>query len=262
MKSFTGKHLIIGVAILLSIPISFKGQNAFDFNRYSHKLGSGITAGTGFIINKDGSYYLVSALHVLIKDTLSDDFLVQVPSYEQCRQSLRIYKYGNQASNSINDLVHLKALSNRDIYFSYIKLSESVALDLAVIKIKDPSEYIKNFSLDFNDIDTSIRIKRNQILKTVGFPYSQSIPYILDSKKTSKKHMRKFEKRYSFYFPAKDSLEGMSGSPVYDVSSKKRPLVKGMLFLSGKRNNKYYGFVIYAKYLAELIYKIDNPGRE
>lgn len=255
-------YVVFFSILFLSITsMKINAQSKFDFNHHSFKLLTFDISksyyplgGTGFVIKKDENYYLISALHLFAKDTLYKDVWRMIPTLALSKKDLVIQKYNKPWVMIHNE--ELIQYTRSDVAFKYhwILIDSTKALDLGVIKLKSPEKDITDFAIPFEQLDADTEVTNADGVVS-GFPGRSDSTFVFKTDLNSSSS--KPDKVYFFEITCPPNLEGMSGSPVYTSVKSDLPVIKGVFVGQTSYRNKFYGTVLYAKYVRDLILKIE-----
>ena len=258
MKIYAACFFILFFSVFL---VKVCAQCKFDFNQHSFKLLTFDISksyyplgGTGFVIKKDDNYYLISALHLFSKDTLYKDAWRMIPTLALSKKDLVIQKYNKPWVMIHNEELLQYNQSDVNIKYHWILIDSTKALDLGVLKLRSPEKDITDFAIPFDQLDADTEVTNVDGLVS-GFPGRSDSTFVFETHLNSSTSTP--DKIYFFEISCPPNLEGMSGSPVYTSVKSDQPKIKGVFVGQTTYRNKYYGTVLFAKYVRDLILQIE-----
>lgn len=218
------KHCLL-LFIFYIISIYSFSQNLINDSliNYSYKIqginritNQHVNAGTGFIIKYNYNYFIVTNYHVLTgKDPLSR---LKLSNLTDTCTSI-IINFRNKVDTGFKKLVMNLFDSSGTKLFSLYHGHQDSLLDIAVLPIfsEDFPPDIKEYFIDYNNIDSTTNYQPSKTIFIVGFPFGKMknkwMPTIIKCKSV-REIMDGFFVSPHFSFDS-STIEGMSGSPIY-----------------------------------------------
>lgn len=218
------------------------------------KDGNYYQSGTALFIKHKEDYYAVTAKHCFING--STQVGKTLPTIENTNEEA-----GFTNLNIFGEvtLLHKEKLHNGRVpLFNvfYTDEGQATAIDVAALKLTNPSNDVRSISIDSNCLDNSGAIFYHHNLAITGFPsYAEDKEDNIITNFESKEIQEILGKEHNYYFlmPSNKNLRvtsiaGFSGSAILDLNTKK---IIGFVVGENKETNHIYG--IYAKYMSELL---------
>lgn len=209
--------------------------------------------GTGFIINKDDNYFLITAKHVFFPSSTLKDY--SMPNFEGSFKTVKILNQ-TDFSEIHNELIIDE--KNKKLHYKTFNLDTMKSLDLAVLKLFNPDECIKQTAIPFSDLNNDCNISYKSNLKLEGFPsrkenhyssvshyYPKNIQILLDSASL-----------YYFIIDIEEKMNGVSGGPIVEMNGEESLKIAG-IFVGQNSLLPKFGYGIFAYYIRKTIEKFE-----
>ena len=211
-------------------------------------------SGSGFVVVTDSGYYLVTACHLVYKDsTIRINF--PIPTLSQSNEVITIH-----SSNNIDSIIHTQDLidkTSKKLLYKYYPIDSSHALDLVILKLDNPPVRVKNYAIPIWLLDTSRNRISGDTCIVLGFPATHK--RVLAIKGFALPGVYKgIGFKYVFNLTSMNHMQGASGSPVFVTT--KNEIKLGGIFIGEffiSESAPSIGFAIYAVYIIELIARFE-----
>lgn len=215
--------------------------------------GNYFQSGTAIFIKNISDFYAATAKHCFINN--STQFEKTIPTLSNACDEMS-FMTGLDTSGKVN-LLHRERLHDGErLLFNTYYINENQAIDIAALKLSNPSDDVKGMSIDSDYLDNSGVINYDSNLQISGFPsYSEDIEDTIITN-FAPEHIQEMldgDKEHYFIMLSNTdlsakSLAGFSGAPILDTDSQK---IIGFVAGENKKVNMIYG--IYAKYMTECL---------
>ena len=213
--------------------------------------GSDSYRGTGFIINRKGILYLVTAKHLVLPLSTQKDYTL--PTFENSLEEIKILNTTNF------EVIHQESLLDyelKEIKFKFFNRDSDKALDIAVIKLNNPNKLLISESIPFNQLAKKKSIKYEKSLKIYGHPSKNDGLHIATANYIAKDYQEMLgnDKKYFFILEGEMNLKGMSGGPIFTFDKSGKNKIIG-IFVGQNNKLKTLGYGIYSSYIRKIILK-------
>jgi hypothetical protein len=210
-------------------------------------------SGTALFIRHKSDYFAVTAKHCLLHGSTQVE--KTLPTLENTHEEIQFLSAINFAGK-VNLLHRQKLHNDGQLLFKVFNTDESHAIDVAAIKLINPSINVKEISISSDLIDDSANIRYQASLSITGFPsYYEDLEDNIITNYESKEvqDLLESDNKYYFLMPSKKELKitsigGFSGSAILDLDEGK---IIGFVVGENKQTNHIYG--IYAKYMVDCM---------
>lgn len=215
-------------------------------------------SGTALFIKHKGKYYAVTAKHCFMNG--SSQAGKTVPTIKNTNEKA-IFFSGLDSLGKVKILHREKLHDGKNIFFKVYKISDLQAIDVAALKLTEPSEKVKSLAISSNYLDNSCNIYYKDKLVITGFPaYQENMEDSVKTGFASKEIQEMLDDDQKYYFmmtSSRDlsvkSMSGFSGSAILDKDKHK---IIGFVAGENKKLSLIYG--IYAKYMFDCLNSFSN----
>lgn len=222
------------------------------------KNGEYFKSGTALFVMHKGEYYAVTAKHCFMDSSTQAKKTIPtiINTLEEACFFSELDAFGKVK------LLHREALHNgHHPLFKIYTISDLQAIDVAALKLINPSDEVKGLSIDSDCFDNSGNINYLDDLVITGFPsYFENKVDSLITGFVSKEIQEMLDDDHKYYFMMPTytelrvkSMSGFSGSAIL---AKNRNKIVGFVAGENKATNLLYG--IYAKYMTECLNSFSN----
>lgn len=210
--------------------------------------------GTGFVLQTDGSYFLVTCSHVFLSDgqPLLD---LRIPTPDISKKTLKMFADGDLSKEPVHKQ-ELISSDNKLEYSVYI-LSLTQALDLTVMKLNNPSEAVRKNSFSIEIIEDRLTTELNSDVTIVGFPSASRVLYEYTGKLSKDQFSSPSKKAYFFNLTNEKKLSGASGAPIFQLVNNEWKIL-GVFIAQAQTFSPPVGMANYAHYILELVNQINR----
>lgn len=239
--------------LLISYSFTSNGQENETLTMSAFKLiasnNSDTSKGTGFIIVKDNNYYLITAKHLFYPLSVQKDYTM--PIFVNSYSEVTILSPKNFSQIQKESLVDYQTKS---LLYKTFNIKENQALDIAVLKINDPSAELKEYSIPFTNLDTNMKFKYDEMLRTDGYPTRTKIFHSIKCSFAPKnvQEMLGKDSHYFFIIFTEENLKGISGGPIFNLSNNSINKLIG-IFVGQNNIQQTLGYGIYSFYISAII---------
>lgn len=205
--------------------------------------------GTGFIINKENNYYLVTAKHVFYPLSLQADYTM--PTFNDSYIEVSILSPTDFSEIQREPLI---INETKSLLYKLFKINENKALDIAVLKINNPSNELKKYSMPFSILEVNMDFKYDESLLTGGYPTRTKTFHSIKCSFAPKELQEMLDKDSDYYFiiSTEEDLKGISGGPIFGLHNGSINKIIGV-FVGQNRIHKTLGYGIYSIYITKII---------
>ena len=216
------------------------------------KDGNYVKSGTALFVKHGFEYYAVTAKHCFINGSTQAG--KTLPKLENTNVEAG-FMTGLNTLGKVT-LLHRENLHDgKKPLFNVYYIGVDQAIDVAALKLTNPSNEVKRLSIDSHFFDLTGNIQYQDKLAIAGFPsYKDDTEDNIITTFAPKEIQEMLEQEHKYYFlmlANKDlsaiSIAGFSGAAILDVDTQK---IVGFVAGENKKANFIYG--IYAKYMFEL----------
>lgn len=229
------------------------GQLSTTFNMATLKLIASKNAdnskGTGFIIKKNNNYYLITAKHLSYPLSVQQDYTT--PTFSDSYSQVSILSPKDFSEIQKESLVNLQTKS---LLYKLFNIKGNRALDIAALKINNPSNELKQYSMPFSILETGMKYKYDESLLTEGYPTRTKTSHSIICSFAPKEVQEMLEGDSTYYFiiSTEEDLKGISGGPIFSVHDGSKNKLIG-IFVGQNRIHKTLGYGIHSFYISEII---------
>lgn len=222
------------------------------------KTGNYFKSGTGLFVKHKSDYYIVTAKHCFINGSTQVEYTV--PTIENTNDEAAFFTTKDSLGNI--KLLHSQKLHDGlQILFKVYSISDTQAIDVATLKLTNPSDEVKRLSINSDYFDNSSKISDLDHLIITGFPsyFENTEDSIYTSFAPNEiQELLDHNSKYYFLMPSnkdlrKISLAGFSGAAILNKDKQK---IIGFVAGENKKVSMIYG--IYAKYMYECLKNFSN----
>jgi hypothetical protein len=206
--------------------------------------------GSAFIINKNGIFFLVTAKHCFYPSSSQQGYTI--PTYDESLTEVLIMNPSNTQPIHTQNLVDSES---QNILYKIHRTHDDKVLDIAILKLKNPNEEVKNLSIKYSQIKESKKINRNKKLMITGYPSKNENSVFAFNTTYSNEELQALLENDSEYFFLMDveiDLKGISGCPIFQINQNEELSIVG-IFVGQNRKIKNLGYGIFSCFIKEVI---------